>query len=554
MTSWQLLQQRIRPYRWHLLAGLALSLLNSSLAVPVAGLLRWAFDHSMPDRNLNQLALIGGALLALRTLSTLSVIVGQRLHLGVTRDFVARLRQDILGRIFAFPHIQLKGGPQGRVPEVLITATERVELLVGALLNQCIPYSILALTLAGVLAYLNLTLLGLMLLVWPITWILNEVFRRRAVNAARHYNRTFAHCSTRLRWQVASLEFIHIHDSVQRELDTAGQKIQQTREASKKLAILNTTYVQVQTLLLTGVSLVVLVVGGYQVSEATMTLGSLISFFTVTSLLNNALRDVAAGLYWVVVGNESLQEVADFLTDPASPPYVGTRPLEATQSLEFCDVSFAYPGSPQPLLQGLNLELKPGQLLALAGPNGCGKSTMLALLLGFLRPNQGCLKADGVPYDEVDLGYLRSRLGVVAQEPLLFQGSLGENVAYSRPEASAEEIWRALDLACAREWVESLPQGLETPIGDRGGLISGGQRQRLAIARALLGEPGFLILDEPTNHLDARAIAQITRNLQQLPRRPGILIITHDEGVAGQADAILRLGEGLLRLDKAPVA
>lgn len=546
MNPWKRLRQRIYPYRWKLLAGLVISLANSTLALPVAALLRRAFDHSIPRQQVQELAWIGLALFGLRTLSTLAVLLTQRLNLSVTRHFTADLRRELLDKIFRLPHAYFVSSPYGKVEDILVNSSERVDTMVSALLNSVLPSSVLAATLALVLVYLDYRLFLLMLLVWPATWLLNEFFRRRAIRAARHHNVVFRKFSTQLRWVVGAINFVRIHNADAQEIQRGGAVIEETQESSKPVTLLHSSYVQIQMLLLTTVSLVILIVGGSQVAAGTMTLGELLSFYTVVSLLNTALRDFAAGLYLVVVGGESMREISELLAEESQLPYLAKKEHTLQAKLQFSNVSFAYPQSQQKLLNGVNLDLQAGQFLALVGPNGCGKSTLLSLLLGFSRPDQGQLRVDDVAYDEIDVGHLRSQLGVVAQEPLLFSGTIADNVSYAHPEASSQELWQALELACAKEWVESLPTGLDSPIGDRGTLISGGQRQRLAIARALLGKPRFLILDEPTNHLDAQAISKIMENLRQIPDATGILIITHDESVAAQADCIYRLEQGAL--------
>lgn len=544
MSPWKRLRQRIYPYRWKLLAGLAISLANSTLALPVAALLRRAFDHSIPSQQVQELAWIGLALLGLRTISTLAVLLTQHINLAVTRNFTASLRRELLDKIFRLPHAYFISSPYGKVQDILVNSSERVDTMVSALLNNVLPSSVLATTLALVLVYLDYRLFLLMLLVWPATWLLNEFFRRRAVKAACRHNQVFRKFSTQLRWVVGAIDFVRIHNADAQEIQRGSEVIEETQESSKPVNLLHSSYVQIQMLLLTSVSLVILIVGGSQVAAGTMSLGELLSFYTVVSLLNTALRDFAAGLYLVVVGGESMREISELLAEESQLPYLASQEHTLQSKLQFCNVTFAYPNNPQRLLNGVNLELQTGQLLALVGPNGCGKSTLLSLLLGFSRPDHGQLLADDVAYDQIDVGHLRSQLGVVAQEPLLFSGTIADNVRYAHPEASPQELSKALELACAKEWVESLPNGLESPIGDRGTMISGGQRQRLAIARALLGKPRFLILDEPTNHLDSQAIAKIMDNLRQIPEAPGILIITHDESVAAQADCVYRLEQG----------
>lgn len=532
--------QRLRPHFWWLLLGLVLAILQSVLAVPVVWLLRWSFDQYIPLHHTRELLGAGLALLILRSVSCLAAYLSQSINLTVTRQFSAELRRDLLDKVWLLPRQYYQQSPAGAVQDVLVNESERIEVMMRALLSQVLPSALLALALALMLMVLQIKLFLVMLLVWPATWLLNEYFRRRTVASTRTYNRVFRNYGQNFQWLLGALDFVRIQHAEGLELERGRQCIEELCQAARPMTLLNVAYLQIQTVLLTCVSLVVLLVGGTQVAEGRLSLGQLMAFFVVVGLLNTALRDMAAGLYHVIIGYESLAGIQDLLAASASLPYTGQETPDLRESLELRGVSFSY-RKDQPLLQNLDLKIAEAGWTALIGPNGSGKSTVLSLILGFLRPDQGQLLADSVPYDRLDIGQLRSQLGVVPQDPVLFVGTILENVRYGHPAASVTEVTEALRLAAAELWVHGLPLGLETIVGDSGQLISGGQRQRLAIARALLGSPRFLILDEPTNHLDAQAVGQILENLAALPQRPGVLMVTHDDAIARMAQQVYRL-------------
>ena len=540
VTPWMQIRARLAPYRGQLLGGLVIASLQSGLSVPVAWLLKRAFDQAIPSRDLQQLALIGVGLWLLRLVAFLMALATNRLHLWVTRRIVVQLRKDLLDKVLSLPRSYFVENETAAAKEAITTETDRVDSMLRALLNQVLPSTILALALATVLVVLNYRMFVLMMLVWPATWLMNEYVRRKAVQVTRHYLSSYRALSGRLRWLVDSLDFVRIHNAEAMELRRTHQDVQSCADAHDPVCRMSNEYIQLQTLLLATVSLVVLLVGGYQVSLGALTVGELLAFYTVVSMLNTALRDFAQGLYTVVVGAEALQQACIFFDDACCLPYQGELRPPLGDQIEFREVEFGYrPGSP--LLHRVCFHLQRGRVVALVGPNGSGKSTMILLLLGFERPHSGCLLADGVPYDQLDIGYLRSQLGVVQQEPLLFPGSIRENLLYNRTNVSEEQLWEALRLAAAEDWVRGLEEGLETPVGERGVMLSGGQRQRLAIARAMIHHPPFLILDEPTNHLDSVAIERVIGNLRTVPNAPGVLIITHDESVAAQAQQVYRL-------------
>ncbi len=172
-----------------------------------------------------------------------------------------------------------------------------------------------------------------------------------------------------------------------------------------------------------------------------------------------------------------------------------------------------------------------GTRVALVGPNGAGKSTVVQLILGNLRPEAGRIYADGNSYEEIDLVRLRRAIGVVMQEPMLFSGTILENITYGCPDADADEVARAARLSTADSFIQRFPNGYQTVVGEHGFLLSGGERQRIALARAFLRRPKLLILDEHTNHLDAQSVSDLFQNLHELDDAPSIRVISHDATV-----------------------
>lgn len=534
------LLKRLRPdWKW-CLTGLFLAGLQSALAYPTAALLRWAFDVAVPTNHATPLIQAATGLLILRAISSLLACLAHRIQMNVSNRFAAQLRREILAKLFQLPRLHLQQMETGKLQDLMTAEMVRVDGLVRSLLGQVLPYCLVSLALALVLVSLDFRLFAMMMLLWPATWLLNEFFRRRAHSAAMAYNKAYRQSLEHFRWLVDSLDFVRAHHAESLERERGEREFSQVEQSSLPMSTLNVDYLQIQAVLLMALSLAVLLYGGIKVSEQSLTVGSLFSFFLVVGLLNTALREVAVGLYHVVVGQQSLQAVFAFLETPINLPYQGEQPLHLTESLEMRQVSFCY-HQEEPLLEGLCLTLRPGRQIALTGANGSGKSTLVSLLLGFIAPDQGALYADGIEYGRLDIGHLRAQLGVVSQDPLVFAGTIWENLSYARAELSEEQAWSCLRLADAEEWVSGLAQKLQTPVGHLGCRLSGGQRQKLAIARALCGDPKFLILDEPTNHLDLRAVGRLLQNLRGLSQSPAVLLVTHDEGVAGQADEILCL-------------
>jgi ABC-type multidrug transport system fused ATPase/permease subunit len=207
-------------------------------------------------------------------------------------------------------------------------------------------------------------------------------------------------------------------------------------------------------------------------------------------------------------------------------------------------VDFSYGGTP--VLRAVSLCVEPGVCVAVVGPNGAGKTTLLDLVIGFARPSAGAITADGVPYDDLDLIDVRRSIGMVPQHPGFFAGTVRENLIYGRPEATREEVAAAVRLALGEAFMRRAEHGYDTEMSETGAPFSAGECQRLAIARALLGDPRLLILDEPTTHLDAASVHTLMTALLNRPKRPAILIVTHDPEVVRFAGRVWRLDAGSL--------
>ncbi len=213
--------------------------------------------------------------------------------------------------------------------------------------------------------------------------------------------------------------------------------------------------------------------------------------------------------------------------------------------MSFEGVSFHYPSRPATAaLQDFTLDVRPGETVALVGPSGAGKSTVFSLLLRFYDPAQGRIAVDGVPIRELALEALRGRIGLVAQEPVVFSTSALENIRYGRPGASDEEVMEAARAAYAHDFIMALPEGYATYLGERGVRLSGGQRQRIAIARAILKNPPLLLLDEATSALDAESERMVQAALVRAMRDRTTLVIAHRLATVQQADRIVVLDHG----------
>jgi ATP-binding cassette subfamily B protein len=217
---------------------------------------------------------------------------------------------------------------------------------------------------------------------------------------------------------------------------------------------------------------------------------------------------------------------------------------QTSGAFEFREVSFAYPDSARASVDRFSLSVRAGETVALVGASGAGKSTVLNLVIGFLRPTAGRIELDGVDMETLDLRTFRRFVSVVPQETILFEGTIRQNVSYGLEQVTDEAIVAALRDATALEFVEQLPAGLDTVVGERGARLSGGQKQRLAIARAVIRDPRVLILDEATSALDTRSEALIQDALARLMRGRTTFVVAHRLSTIRDADRIVVMDGG----------
>jgi len=299
-------------------------------------------------------------------------------------------------------------------------------------------------------------------------------------------------------------------------------------------------------LVLNASSVAVLWFGGIRVSSGAMEIGSLTAYLAYLIQILMSVMMATFMLVMVPRAAVSADRIAEVLETKSSvvPPASGMTKVDRQGELCFDAVGFSYPGATHPVLRDVTFSTRPGQTTAIVGSTGAGKTTLVSLIPRLLDATVGTVSVDGVDVREFDPDTLWARIGLVPQKPYLFTGTVATNLRYGKPDATDEEMWEALEIAQARQFVEAMPGGLEAPISQGGTNVSGGQRQRLAIARALIREPELYLFDDSFSALDLATDARLRQALKAVTAEAAVVIVAQRVSTIADADQILVLEDG----------
>ena len=390
--------------------------------------------------------------------------------------------------------------PPGLVHSIVVQDSERIDIMANAAIGQALPAAIISAGLSVALLVVNPLLFALMAIAWPVIFVASRRLRPRLQRRTREWQLAFDRFSARMHFAIRGRSLIAAHDAERLQHRDGAAEIAALSERGREMAWLQALYGQLNGMFAAASGVLVLVVGGAAVAHGDASLGSLISFYALLGLLRAQASALVGAAPHVISGGESLRRLEEILDSAERPVYEGTTRIEFGGALELRDVRFGY--GEAPVLERVSVRLEPGEWVALRGANGAGKSTVAALVAGLYRPWSGGLYADGVAYEEVDPRSIRRRMAIVSQDPVLIGGTVADNIAFGCERAGVEEVEEAIALAGCTGVIDSLQDGLESPVGDEAELLSGGQRQAIALARATLRRPNLMVLDEPSTSLD----------------------------------------------------
>ena len=543
-----LLRTHLAPYRRWLGAVVVLQLVGTIASLYLPSLNADIIDNGVARGDTDYIMHIGGWMLAVSLVqiacSITAVYFGARTAMSVGRD----LRGTIFQRVGEFSSREMAhfGAPS------LITRNtndvQQVQMLVVMTCTVMVMAPIMCV--GGVFMALreDVGLAWVIAVSVPVLVTVLGLIIRRMVPQFRQMQTRIDTVNRVLREQLAGIRVVRafVREPLEAErFDDASTALSQTAvRAGRLMALLFPT-----VLLVANVSSVaVLWFGASRVASGQMQVGALTAFLAYLVQILMSVTMATMMLMMVPRAAVSAERIQEVLNTESSvrPPVEPVRAATQRGDVEFRDVTFQYPGASDPVLRGITLHARAGQITAIIGSTGSGKSTLVSLIPRMFDVTGGSVRVDGVDVRELDPDLLWGRIGLVPQKAYLFSGTVASNLRYGKPDASDEELWHALEVAQAREFVAAMPGGLSADIAQGGATVSGGQRQRLAIARALVRRPEIYVFDEAFSALDLGTDARLRAALRPETREAAVIIVAQRVSTIVDADQIVVLDDGAI--------
>ena len=532
----------MRPYRGRFVLAVVMLLAASGLTLVYPQAARYAVDVGMGSKTTDDLDWIVIGILILFVINAGFVWLRHYSLSWLGERVVTDLRGLVFDRILTLPLSWFHERRSGELVGRLASDVTVVEGVVGSELSIAMRNGVQIVGALILLFVIDVKLTLLMLAIVPPIVLTTIWFGRKIRHMSRSVQDELAKVSGQVQESIGAIATVQ---SFARERYEAGRYRVGIEGAFKKMLEMvkwrASFFATAMSAGYAGVAAVIWL-GGRALIRGELTPGDLTSFFLYTFLVAGALADLAgvwAGLQRAAGATDRLFAVVDTVPDIRSPEQ--PVPLPAGKgAVRFENVSFAYPSRrTQPVLADVDLDIRPGETIALVGPSGAGKSTVLSLLFRFYDVDAGRVLFEGVDVRDLSLADLRRSLAMVAQEPVLWAGTIRDNIAYGREGVTAEDIEAASRDAYAHDFITGFPDGYDTIIGERGTKLSGGQKQRIALARALVAQPRVLILDEATSNLDAESEAAVQSALARVRKDRTTIIVAHRLSTVRDADRII---------------
>jgi ATP-binding cassette subfamily B protein len=537
----------VRPVRWPLLGATATTLLAMVCGLVIPLVMQRILDGPVATHQLSELPLLIGIVLVLGAIEAVAFFARRRMLARPTTRIEARMRSDLYQHLQRLPIAFHDQWQSGQLLSRAVSDLSTLRRFFAFALIFLVVNSI-TLVLGLVVLFVLAPLLGIIVTCASLPLIVvSTLFESRYRVVSRLAQDQEGDLATTVEESVLGIRVLKAFGrgpELLRRFTAQAKDLRGTQ--LRKIRILAVLWAVIIALPEIGIG-VQLLFGGLAIAHGTMTLGTLVAGATVATFLRFPTDSIgwllsetnqaasACERYWEVM------DAPVTITDPEHPQPL---PADANGHLRFENVSFAYPGAEGDVLRGVDLDVRPGETIALVGATGSGKSTLTMLVARLADVTGGRITVDGVDVRDLSLNDLRTAVATAFEEPVLFSASVQENVALGAPEATEEDVRSALRVAKADGFVEELPWGVKTRIGEQGLSLSGGQRQRLALARAVVGRPAVLVLDDPLSALDVHTEAEVERALRTVLHGVTALVVAHRSSTVQLADRVAMLADG----------
>jgi ATP-binding cassette, subfamily B, bacterial len=535
-----------RPYRRWIPVLVGLIALGTLAATVEIWLFKLVVDEVLVPGDLAPMAWIVAAYIGLTVATGLIAFGDDYLSTWLGERFLMALRIRVLAHLH---RLSLDALDRRRLGDLIARVTSDVQAIESFVLSGVadgLSAVLRILFFGGAMFLLSWKLALVALVIAPLFFLVAKAFSRLIKGASREKRRRVGSLSSLAEETIANVALVQSLNREAEEIERFRRENEGVVRAELASARIRGLFSPIVDLIeIVGVMAVV-VLGTVAVANGELTIGGMLIFIAYLSQLLGPVRELsslATMIFRALAGAERVMELLDErpqVTDRPGAKTIG----RARGALELDRVGFVYPGARRPAVSGVSLKIAPGETVALVGPSGAGKSTLAKLLPRLADPTSGAVRLDGHDLRDLTLASLRSNVSILLQESLVLHGTVGENIAIGKRDATQEQIEAAAQAAGAAPFIAALDHGYETDVGERGRRLSGGQRQRLAIARALIADAPLLILDEPSTGLDAEAKAELLGPLRTLMRDRTTVVIAHDLLTTRDADLIAVLDAG----------
>jgi subfamily B ATP-binding cassette protein MsbA len=538
---------RLLPHRGALAGGLACLLVSTAIGLAFPLVVRELLDAAFLRGDRGLLDRIALGLLALFALQALLNFAQSYLSASVSERVVAELRKDLFGRLVRQPPGFFAVRRVGELSSRLASDASLIQNVLRFGVPELVRQGLFLLGALALVTATNPRLTLVTLTAIPVAAAVGWYFGRRVRRMSTSIQDLLAGAVARAEQVFTQIRTVQSFTREGWEREHFAREIDRTRDEGLRRGVARASLTGAVTFAAFGAIVVVLWQGGRLVLAGELTAGTLVAFLLYAVTIAGAISSLAGfwgNLQEAAGAAERIFELLARPVDLADPPEPRPLPRPLQGRVAYRDVAFRYGPELPRVLEGIELEIEPGETVALVGASGAGKSTLASLLPRFHDPEAGAVTVDGVDVREVALEELRGAIGIVPQEPMLFAGTVRENLLYGNLEATEAEVEAAVEAAHAAVFVRELPDGLDQLVGERGVTLSAGQRQRLAIARVMLKRPRILILDEASSSLDAESERLVQDALDRLVEDRTTVVIAHRLSTVIRADRILALDGG----------